>query len=91
MKITVKISGENAALVDTLKAKGVSAKLVRGGIIVELPAAKDQKRSRGDPEAIEDHRNAPVNSLGYLRVMFTVNNIEDTLPRLQKKGRKTCW
>ncbi len=38
------------------------------------------------PPVIEDHRNAPVNSLGYLRVMFTVNDIDQTLERLRKVG-----
>jgi len=38
------------------------------------------------PPIIDDHRNAPVNALGYLRVMFTVNDIDDTLVRLQKMG-----
>ncbi len=38
------------------------------------------------PSVIADHRNAPVNALGYLRVMFTVQDIDDTLTRLQKKG-----
>ncbi len=38
------------------------------------------------PPAVEDHRNAPVNSLGYLRVMFTVDDIDDTLDRLHKRG-----
>lgn len=33
-----------------------------------------------------DHRNAPVNALGYLRVMFTVDDIDDTLERLRKRG-----
>ena len=40
------------------------------------------------PNVIADHRNAPVNALGYLRVMFTVNDIDDTLARLQKIGAK---
>ena len=39
-----------------------------------------------DPEVIEDHRNAPVNALGYLRVMFAVDDIDDTLARLLGKG-----
>ena len=39
-----------------------------------------------NPPVIADHRNAPVNALGYLRVMFTVDDIEDTLSRLQKIG-----
>ena len=38
------------------------------------------------PHAIADHRTAPVNALGYLRVMFTVTDIDDTLARLQKRG-----
>jgi catechol 2,3-dioxygenase-like lactoylglutathione lyase family enzyme len=40
------------------------------------------------PPVIADHRNAPVNALGYLRAMFTVVDIEDTLARLQKHGAK---
>src|SRR4029079_18875260 len=35
-----------------------------------------------NPPIIADHRNAPVNALGYLRVMFTVEDIDDTLVRL---------
>ncbi len=38
------------------------------------------------PPVIADHRNAPVNALGYLRVMFAVEEIDDTLARLGKKG-----
>jgi catechol 2,3-dioxygenase-like lactoylglutathione lyase family enzyme len=38
------------------------------------------------PPTIADHRNAPVNALGYLRVMFAVDDIDDTLARLQKRG-----
>jgi len=38
------------------------------------------------PPTIADHRNAPVNALGYLRVMFTVSDIDETLARLQKIG-----
>jgi catechol 2,3-dioxygenase-like lactoylglutathione lyase family enzyme len=40
------------------------------------------------PPIIADHRNAPVNALGYLRVMFTVADIDDTLARLQKIGAR---
>ncbi|MNN69480.1 Glyoxalase-like domain protein [compost metagenome] len=40
------------------------------------------------PPVVADHRNAPVNALGYLRVMFTVENIDDTLVRLVKHGAK---
>lgn len=43
--------------------------------------------SRFDAPAIaSDHRTAPVNSLGYLRVMFAVENLDDTLSRLSKLG-----
>ncbi len=38
------------------------------------------------PPVIADHRNAPVNALGYLRVMFAVDDIDDTLARLHKHG-----
>ena len=38
------------------------------------------------PPVVADHRSAPVNALGYLRVMFTVEDIDDTLARLEKHG-----
>src|SRR6195952_1371954 len=38
------------------------------------------------PPVVADHRNAPVNALGYLRVMFTVEDVDDTLARLGKRG-----
>jgi catechol 2,3-dioxygenase-like lactoylglutathione lyase family enzyme len=38
------------------------------------------------PAVVADHRNAPVNALGYLRVMFTVDDIDETLARLRKRG-----
>src|SRR3954470_4076049 len=38
------------------------------------------------PPVAADHRNAPVNALGYLRVMFTVEDIDDTLARLGKRA-----
>ena len=38
------------------------------------------------PPVVADHRNAPVNALGYLRVMFTVDNIDETLVRLRRRG-----
>ena len=39
-----------------------------------------------DPPVVADHRNAPVNALGYLRVMFAVDDIDDTLTRLRQRG-----
>src|SRR5574340_842152 len=38
------------------------------------------------PPTVEDHRNSPVNALGYLRVMFAVDDIDETLVRLRKRG-----
>jgi catechol 2,3-dioxygenase-like lactoylglutathione lyase family enzyme len=38
------------------------------------------------PPVAEDHRNAPVNALGYLRVMFAVDDLDETLARLQQHG-----
>src|SRR4051812_47570882 len=38
------------------------------------------------PPAVADHRNAPVNALGYLRVMFAVDDLDDTLARLREHG-----
>ncbi len=38
------------------------------------------------PEVVADHRGAPVNALGYLRVMFAVDDIDDTLRRLVERG-----
>jgi catechol 2,3-dioxygenase-like lactoylglutathione lyase family enzyme len=38
------------------------------------------------PPVVADHRNAPVNALGYLRVMFTVDDLDETLERLRTRG-----
>lgn len=38
------------------------------------------------PKTVSDHRTAPVNSLGYLRVMFRVDNLDELLNRLTKQG-----
>src|SRR3954449_2425030 len=40
------------------------------------------------PPVVADHRSAPVNALGYLRVMFAVDDIDETLNRLQKCGAR---
>lgn len=40
------------------------------------------------PDVISDHRNAPVNALGYLRVMFAVQDIDEMVSRLKKLGAK---
>ena len=41
-----------------------------------------------EPRVVADHRNAPVNSLGYLRVMFAVDDIDETLARLIEHGAR---
>jgi predicted enzyme related to lactoylglutathione lyase len=38
------------------------------------------------PPPVADHRNDPVTALGYLRVMFAVDDIDDTLARIRKHG-----
>ncbi|NKL19236.1 VOC family protein [Rhizobium leguminosarum] len=38
------------------------------------------------PDVVSDHRNAPVNALGYLRAMFTVDDVEETVDRLRMLG-----
>ena len=38
------------------------------------------------PPVVADHRNSPVNALGYLRVMFAVEDIDEILARLRKRG-----
>ena len=38
------------------------------------------------PPVVADHRRAPVNALGYLRVMFAVEDLDETLARLRKRG-----
>jgi catechol 2,3-dioxygenase-like lactoylglutathione lyase family enzyme len=38
------------------------------------------------PPTVADHRHAPVNALGYLRVMFAVDDVEETLERLRTHG-----
>ncbi len=76
------IEGEWAGRVTGVRGQRVEIAMLRtpdGHSRVEL--------SRFDAPAIAaDHRTAPVNSLGYLRVMFTVDDIDDTLVRLRKLG-----
>jgi hypothetical protein len=45
------------------------------------------------PPPVADHRNAPVNALGYLRVMFAVEDIDEMVTRLRKRGAelKELW
>jgi catechol 2,3-dioxygenase-like lactoylglutathione lyase family enzyme len=76
------IEGDWAGRVTGLRGQRVEVAMMRtpdGHSRLEL--------SRFDAPAIaSDHRKAPVNSLGYLRVMFTVEDLDDTLARLGKLG-----
>jgi catechol 2,3-dioxygenase-like lactoylglutathione lyase family enzyme len=78
----MRIEGEWAGRVTGLRGQCVEIAMLRtpdGHSRLEL--------SRFDAPAIaSDHRTAPVNSLGYLRVMFAVENLDDTLARLGKLG-----
>ena len=38
------------------------------------------------PPTVEDHRRSPVNALGYLRVMFAVDDIDETLEKVRQRG-----
>lgn len=78
------IEGEWAGRVTGVRDQRVEIAMLRtpdGHSRIEL--------SRFDaPGIASDHRTSPVNSLGYLRAMFTVENIDDTLSRLTKLGAK---
>src|SRR4030095_2489174 len=60
------------------------------GEIASTPAPAGHRRLELSrfltPPTIADHRKAPVNALGYLRVMFAVDDIDETLERLRKRG-----
>ena len=53
---------------------------------VEARILRTRPIDREFSETIADHRNAPVNALGYLRVMFAVDDIDETLEKLRKRG-----
>jgi catechol 2,3-dioxygenase-like lactoylglutathione lyase family enzyme len=78
----MRIEGEWAGRVTGVRDQRVEVAMLRtpdGHGRVEL--------SRYDAPAIaSDHRTAPVNSLGYLRVMFAVDDLDDTLARLRRLG-----
>lgn len=78
------IDGEWAGRVTGVRGQRVEIAMMRtpdGHSRIEL--------SRFDaPAVVSDHRTAPVNALGYLRVMFTVEDLDDTLARLSKLGAK---
>lgn len=76
------VEGEWAGRVTGLHGQRVEVAMMRtpdGNSRVELSRFEE-------PSIASDHRTAPVNSLGYLRVMFAVDDIDDTLRRLSKLG-----
>src|ERR671924_259912 len=69
------------------RATGLGSQRVEAAMMVTPDGHSRLELSRFlSPPAVADHRNAPVNALGYLRVMFTVDDIEETLARLRKRG-----
>ncbi len=76
------VEGEWAGRVTGLGDQRVEIAMLRapdGGGRIELSRFLE-------PEVVADHRSAPVNSLGYLRVMFRVDDIDETLTRLLEHG-----
>ncbi|WP_104381873.1 VOC family protein [Sphingobacterium sp. HMA12] len=66
---------------------GVHAQLVEVAMMVTPDGHSRLELSKFlTPAVISDHRTAPVNSLGYLRAMFTVDDIDELLSRLVKHG-----
>ncbi len=69
------------------KVTGLSDQSVEIAMLVTPDGHSRLELSRFlEPSVISDHRKAPVNALGYLRSMFTVKDIDDTVLRLQKHG-----
>jgi len=77
-----RIDGEWAGRVTGLRGQRVEVAMMR------TPDRHSRlELSRFDAPAVAaDHRNAPVNALGYLRVMFAVDDLDDTLKRLGRLG-----
>ena len=76
------VEGEWAGRVTGLGDQTVEVAMMRtpdGGARLELSRFIE-------PQVVADHRNAPVNSLGYLRAMFAVDDLDDTLDRLIEHG-----
>ncbi len=76
------IEGEWAGRVTGLKSQRVEA-----AMMVTPDGHSRLELSRFlTPPIVSDHRNAPVNALGYLRIMFAVTDINDSIARLKKHG-----
>ncbi len=66
---------------------GLGAQTVEIAMMVTPDGHSQLELSRFiNPSTIADHRNAPVNALGYLRAMFAVEDLDETLARLLKRG-----
>ena len=76
------IEGEWAGRVTGLGAQRVEIAML---VTPDGPSRLELSRFLSPP-VVADHREAPVNSLGYLRVMFTVDDINETLARLRRHG-----
>ena len=69
------------------RVTGLGPQLVEIAMLVTPDGHSRLELSRFlDPPVVADHRNAPVNALGYLRVMFTVYDLDETLARLYARG-----
>lgn len=69
------------------RVTGLGAQLVEIAMMVTPDGHNRLEISRFvTPPTIADHRTAPVNALGYLRAMFTVKDLDDTVTRLSKHG-----
>ena len=69
------------------RVTGLGRQHVEMAMLVTPDGHSQLERSRFlTPPVVADHRNAPVNALGYLRVMFTVDDIDETLARLRTRG-----
>lgn len=84
LEARMRIEGEWAG-----RVTGVRDQQVEVGMMRTPDGHSRLELSRFDAPAIaSDHRTAPVNSLGYLRVMFAVDDLDDTLARLGRLGAK---
>jgi hypothetical protein len=71
------------------RVTGIEGQRVEAAMLVTPDGYSRLELSRYiTPAPVADHRDAPVNALGYLRAMFTVEDINDTVLRLQKVGGK---
>lgn len=69
------------------RVTGLDSQCVESAMMVTPDGHSRLELSRFlNPPVISDHRTAPVNALGYLRIMFTVEDIDEMVSRLIKHG-----